>query len=251
MTLEDLKARLDSFSPTQIEFVATVVASLSNPPSADIRAQGTWLTSVGPWIEYFGLALSVHHSATTEPLGLTAFEAVFRKACEHVGWTVDPPGSPTRRFVDLAVRAGSGPERRLSLKSTAAKDLREDTAHISKLTEGAWIQDQRTATGRRNQMRELFRQYQAAVSAIIMLRAFRDAPDAMPCRYQLLEIPASIFDAVQQAPLDLFHREDPAIECESAGELTAVVKVDRSDAKITVRRIQLSACTVHAEWRRE
>ena len=251
MTLADLKARLDTFSPAQIEFVATVVASLSNPPSADIRAQGTWLTGVAAWIEYFGLALSVHHSATTEPLGLTAFESVFRNACQHVGWRVDPPGSPTQRFVDLTVKAGSGPVRRLSLKSTAARNLREHSAHISKLTEGAWIQDQRTATGRRNQMRELFRQYQAAVSSIVMLRAFRRGTDAMPDRYQLLEIPSGIFDAVQQAPLDLFHRDDPEIECEVAGELAAVVKVDRSDAKITIRRIQLSACTVHAEWRRE
>ncbi len=251
MTLADLKARLDSFSPAQIEFVATVVASLSNPPRADIRAQGTWLTGVGAWIEYFGLALSVHHSATTEPLGLTAFESVFRNACQHVGWTVDPPGSPTQRFVDLTVQAGSGPPRRLSLKSTAARNLRERSAHISKLTEGAWIQDQRTATGRRNQMQELFRQYQAAVSAIIMLRAFRRGPDSMPDRYQLLEIPASIFDAVQRAPLDLFHRDDPEIECEVAGEPAAAVKVDRSDAKITIRQIQLSACIVHAEWRRE
>ena len=27
--------------------------------------------------------------------------------------------------------------------------------------------------------------------------------------------------------------------------------VDRSDAKITVRSIQLDACTVHAEWARD
>ena len=250
MTLDDLKARLDSFSPTQIEFVATVVDSLSNPPNADIREQGTWLTGVAAWIEYFGLALSVHHSATTEPLGLTAFESVFRNACRHVGWTVDPPGSPTQRFVDLTVQTGTGPDRRLSLKSTAAARMKEASAHISKLTEAAWIQDERTATGRRNQMRALFREYQKAVSAIIMLRAFRTGT-AMADRYQLLEIPASIFDSIQTAPLDLFRSDAPTIECGIDGKLTAVVAADRSDAKITVRRIQLSACIVHAEWRRQ
>ena len=249
MTLDELKARLDSFSPVQIEFVAKAVDSLANPPGADIREQGTWLTGVDAWLEYFGLALSVHHSATTEPLGLTAFEAVFRNACEHVGWTVDPPGSPTRRFVDLTVKAGEAPERRLSLKSTAAAKLAETSAHISKLTEASWIQDERTAAGRRDQMRELFREYQAAVSAIVMLRAFR-VGNAMPDRYQLLEIPADIFDTVQTAPLSLYRSDAPAIECEVGGKLAAVVAADRSDAKITVRRIQLSACTVHAEWRR-
>lgn len=250
MTLDDLKVRLDSFSPVQIEFVAKAVDSLANPPSADIRSAGTWLTGNPDWIEYFSLALSVHHSATTEALGLTAFESAFRNACEHVGWMVDPPGSPTRRFVDLVVRVGMTPERRLSLKSTAAAKLSETSAHISKLTEGAWIQDERTASGRRNQMRTLFSEYQAAVSAIVMLRAFRTAPDAMPARYQLLEIPASIFDAVQKASLSTFQSDAPAIDCEIDGKPAAVVAVDRSDAKITVRRIQLAACTVHAEWRR-
>ena len=250
MTLDDLKARLDSFSPVQIEFVAKAVDSLANPPSADIRAHGTWLTGEAAWIEYFGLALSVHHSATTEPLGLTSFESVFRNACQHVGWTVDPPGSATRRFVDLIVQAGVTPARRLSLKSTAALKLSEASAHISKLTEAAWIQDERTAAGRRNQTRQLFLQYQTAVSAIIMLRAFRATSDAMPSRYQLLEIPASIFDPVQAAPLTLFERDAPLIDCEIGGKLAAVVAIDRSDAKITIRRIQLSACTVHAEWRR-
>ncbi len=201
MTLNDLKARLDTFSPAQIEFVATVVDSLSNPPRADIREEGTWLTGASAWIEYFGLALSVHHSATAEPLGLTTFESVFRNACQHVEWTVDPPGSRMRRFVDLTVQTDVGPERRLSLKSTAAKDLKEDSAHISKLTEAAWVQDARTGTARRNEMRKLFRQYQDAVSAIIMLRAFRDTSADVPRRYQLLEFPASIFDTVHEAPL--------------------------------------------------
>lgn len=32
--------------------------------------------------------------------------------------------------------------------------------------------------------------------------------------------------------------------------VAAVVAIDRSDAKITVRRVKLSACIVHAEWDR-
>jgi len=85
LTLEDLKSRLDSFTAAQIEFITTVIESLSNPPAVDIRAEGTWLTGVQAWIEYFRLALSVHHSATIEPLGLTAFESVFRNACTLAG----------------------------------------------------------------------------------------------------------------------------------------------------------------------
>ena len=250
MNLDELKAALDSFSPVKIEFVARVMEALANPPSADIRARGTWLTNEPNWIEYFGLALSVHHGATTEPLGRSAFEAVFRNACEHLGWTVDPAGSRTRRFVDLIVRPASGRNRRLSLKSTAARNLSRTALHISKLTEAAWIQDARTARDRRNRTLELFRQYQSTVTQIVMLRAFRDGNSEIPTCYQLVEIPVSIFDSIHQAPLKLFERDAPVIECHVGNRVAAVVAIDRSDAKITVRRVQLDACTVHAEWRR-
>ena len=250
MTLDELKATLDTFSPVKIEFVARVMESLANPPNSIIKQHGTWLTGSPEWIEYFGLALSVHHSATAEPLGLTAFEAVFRNACDHLGWPTDPPGSRTRRFVDLTVRPAGKPERRLSLKSTAAKRLSNTTLHISKLTEAASVQDARTARDRKSRTQALFRQYQSAVTHIVTLRAFRESQDEAPSRYQLIEIPARIFDSVQRAPLSVFERDAPLIECEIGGNQVAVVAIDRSDAKITVRRVRLSACTVHAEWSR-
>ena len=250
MTLNELKATLDSFSPVKIEFVARVMESLANPPSADIRAKGTWLTRESDWIEYFGLALSVHHGATTEPLGLSSFETVFRNACEHLHWSIDPPGSRTQRFVDMVVHPQSGSRRRLSLKSTAAMDLSTATLHISKLTEAAWVQDARTARDRRDRTLELFRQYQRAVTQIVMLRAFREDVGKIPHKYQLVEIPVGIFDSIQQAPLKIFERDAPVIECSVGNRVVAVVAIDRSDAKITIRRVQLSACTVHAEWNR-
>ncbi len=216
----------------------------------NIRSAGTWLTSEPDWIEYFGLTLSVHHGATTEPLGLSAFEAVFRNACEHLRWSIDPPGSGTQRFVDMVVRPESGNRRRLSLKSTAAMRLSRTMLHISKLTEAAWIQDVRTARDRRVRTLKLFRQYQGAVTQIVMLRAFREDTGDIPHRYQIVEIPVSIFDSIQEAPLKIFERDAPVIECNVGGRVAAVVAIDRSDAKITVRRVQLDACTVHAEWNR-
>ncbi len=250
MTLDELKATIETFSPAKVAFVAKVVDSLSNPPHAEIRSQGTWLTEAGDWIEHFGLALAVHHAATPVPLGLTSFETVFRNACEHVGWSIDPPGSTTRRFVDMIVDTGSGALRQLSLKSTAAKGMSKSAAHISKLTEAAWIQDARTATARRNNTLSLFRDYQETVTEIIMLRAFRDAPDEVPSLYQLVEIPVEIFNSVHHTPVAAFTSDAPVIECRMGTQTVARVAIDQSDAKITVRSIQLAACVVHAEWSR-
>lgn len=249
MTLAEIKAKLDEFSPAKIRFIANVVDSLANPPQANICQKETWLTRCADWIEYFGLALSVHHGSTVEPLGLTAFETVFRNACESVQWDLSPMGSATQRFVDLHVALQGKQAKRLSLKSTAAKNVSESTAHISKLTEAAWIQDARTPKSRRNQLLALFSEYQEAVDAIVMLRAFRKTGSLVD-RYQLIEIPTTVFDSLQDAPIELFHSDAPVIPCEIEAKTVAVVAVDRSDAKITVRRIQLSSCVVHAEWNR-
>lgn len=247
MTIDELKAKLDRMSSAKIRFVAQMVDALERSPAAEVRQSHTWITDSADWLEHFGLALSVHHGTTSEPLQLTGFETVFRGACDSVRWDVDPSGSPTRRFVDLVVTAG-GTQRRLSLKSTAAKKLSERKAHISKLTEAAWIQDQRKPQDRQMELQRLFREYTHVVDAIIMLRAFRKKTTSIPYRYQLLEIPTSIFDSLQDAPLEVFQRDAPVVECFVEGRVAARVAVDRSDAKITVRGISLAECVVHAEW---
>ena len=90
MTLDELEAGLDEFSPAKVEFVSRMVDSLSRPQQVDIGNK-TWITASPDWVEYFGLSLSVHHGATPEPLALTAFETAFRNACGYVRWPVDEP----------------------------------------------------------------------------------------------------------------------------------------------------------------
>ena len=246
MTREALKAKLDGMSAAKLRFVAQLVDALERSPPARVKQRHTWITRSATWLEHFGLALSVHHGATKDPLRLESFETVFRGACKTAGWKVEPQGSPTRRFVDLVVDDRGGP-RSLSLKSTAARNLSERSVHISKLTEAAWIQDVRTPSTRRARLLQLFEAYCAAVDAIVMLRAFRK-PSAVPHRYQLLEIPVSIFASLQRLPLAPFRSDAPVLDCYRGSKVVAKVAVDRSDAKITIRRISLEACVVHAEW---
>ena len=234
-----------------VRFVARMIDSLANPPQARLPApRGTWITNTPDWIEYFGLMISAHHGVTVEALGLSSFESAFRGTCEAVDWTLDPPGSATQRFVDLTVEASDGQARKLSLKSTAAQGLSKTSAHISKLTEAAWIQDVRSARTRREHTLELFEEYRAAVDAIVMLRAFRVNRTTMPHRYQLIEIPTAIFKSLADAPLSAFDADGPTIDCAYGGNPAAAkVSLDRSDAKITVKQIQISVCDIHAEWK--
>ena len=246
-SLANLKTRIDTLSPMGVRFVARMIDSLASPPRVDTA--DTWLANTPDWIEYFGLTISVHHGTTAEPLGLVGFEVAFRNACEAVGWKVDEPGSATQRFVDMTVQTDDGAVRKLSLKSTAAQRLSATTAHISKLTEAAWIQDVRSAKTRREHTLDLFHQYRTAVSSIIMLRAFRPDRTTVPTKYQLLEIPTEIFASLEDAPLEAFAADGPTIDCAYQGDPAAArISLDRSDAKITIKQITLSACTLHAEW---
>ena len=245
--LDELKARIESLSPMGVRFVARLIDSLSHPPRAEVS--NTWITANPEWVEYFGLTISVHHSSTIEPLGLISFEVAFRNACEAVGWRMDEPGPSTRRFVDATLWIDGESELKVSLKSTAAKRLSASTAHVSKLTEAAWIQDMRTARTRRHKTLELFRRYRETVDSIIMLRAFRGRGGALPSKYQLLEIPTAIFASLEDAPQSAFAADGPTIDCTYRDEpVAARVSLDRSDAKITVKQIKLSVCTIHAEW---
>lgn len=244
---EDLKARIDNLSPVGIRFVTRFVDSLGNPPV--VTPGRSWLNIDTEWVEYFGLVVSSHHGTTTEPLRTEGFEVGFRNACEAVDWQLSPPSSATQRFVDVNVTADDGQLRRLSLKSTAAKGLSETTLHISKLTEAAWIQDMRSSTQRRARTLELFQAYRAAVDAIVILRAFRVQAEALPIRYQLVEVPAEIFASIEEAPLTDFAADGPTIDCSYHGHPRAArVSLDRSDAKITVKPYpQMTMAADHAQ----
>ncbi len=98
-----------------------------------MNEQATWLTP--EWIEYFGLALSVHHGMTTEPLAHTSFETVFGNACESVDWKIVGADSQTMRFLDLRVKGEGVAEQKLSLKSTAAQRL--SRRHLNALREAS------------------------------------------------------------------------------------------------------------------
>ena len=71
----------------------------------------------------------------------------------------------------------------------------------------------------------------------------------MTTEYQLLEIPSAIFGSLPEAPVSQFGADGPTIDCAFAGlDAAARVSLDRSDAKITVKKIQIAACTVHVVW---
>lgn len=173
------------------------------------------------------------------PLFQESFDSAFVAACEYSGHKVRQAPSG-QRFWDVEVDG-----RRISLKSTKAKSIRKNTLHISKLTEAAWIQDCRTAALRQTRTFDLFKEYCKEVDGIIQLRYFTEANI-----YELVEIPTSLFEQILKVGKKHFSADGPTINIpigKNPPDFT--LKIDRSDAKITMANINKELCMVHGAWR--
>lgn len=125
--------------------------------------------------------------------------------------------------------------------------MRKSFVHISKLTEAAWIQDTRKQADRRARLVELFSDYRESTHCIVMLRGFKEADGV---QYELIEIPTKLFEAVDD--LDVTSAQAATIPIPvDATKPYMKIRVDRSDAKITLTGIQLSVCYVHCKWKLE
>jgi hypothetical protein len=188
--------------------------------------------------EDFRSRLLAQHVFFRTPLFQDSFEAAFIGACQSAGWEINsaPAG---QRFWDVELQG-----RKISLKSTKAKSVRSDALHISKLTEAAWIQDCRTAAARQDKTFELFVEYTTEVHSIIQLRYFQSKR-----KYELVEIPVSLLCGILDVPRAYFQADGPTINIpvgQDPPDFT--LKIDRSDAKITLANIRKERCVVHGTW---
>jgi hypothetical protein len=186
----------------------------------------------------FRSKLLTHHCFMGSPLFQESFDSAFIAACSHAGHQVKraPAG---QRFWDVMIDG-----RRISLKSSKAKSLRKETLHISKLTEAVWIQDCRTAAKRCEQTHRLFREYCGEVDAIVQLRYFQSLR-----LYELIEIPVPLFSQILEVSRAHFSADGPTIKIpigKNPPDFT--LKLDRSDAKITIANINRDLCLVHGTW---
>jgi len=186
----------------------------------------------------FRSKLLTHHCFMGSPLFQESFDAAFMSACSASGHVVEKAPDGTR-FWDVSIDGKC-----ISLKSSKAASLREDKLHISKLTEAAWIQDCRTAKIRRDKTFELFTEYCGTVDSIIQLRYF-----AASKMYEMVEIPVALFKQVMGVSLEHFSADGPTINI-PIGMIPPdfTLKIDRSDAKITIANINKALCTVHGTW---
>ena len=89
-----------------------------------------------------------------------------------------------------------------------------------------------------------FKDYIETVASIVQLRYF-----VKERLYELVEFPCTLLRGILKAPREEFNADGPSINIpigQSPPDFT--LKIDRSDAKITLANIRRDVCFVHATW---
>jgi len=223
-------------TPAEHRRLKEFVAALRTPCQVRMNVDSAF--GMDKFESEFRSKLLTHHCFIGSPLFQESFDSAFMSACSHAGFGVTP-APPGQRFWDVMVGG-----KKISLKSSKAKNLRENILHISKLTEAAWIQDCRTAAKRREHTIKLFKEYCSEVDSILQLRYFRSTR-----RYELVEIPVPLFSQVLKVGKKHFTADGPTINIPIGKDPPDfTLKLDRSDAKITIANINKSLCIVHGSW---
>ena len=183
---------------TERRYVEELLSAMRGPCEAQFPDASPLISE--EFAKEFRATLLIHHYFLKAPLAMTSFEAAFVRAARAAGHTVNP-APDGQRFWDVEVDG-----KRISLKSTAAANLRVGLLHIPKLCEAAWIQDMRSAALREEATKRLFAEYTGAVDSIIQLRLFKNR-----AFYELVEIPTDILAQVDDVPRAEFAPDGPTI----------------------------------------
>lgn len=235
----DLFAVVHRLDDTQVAKLLDVARVMAEPIDERINADSKLLRP--RFVHEFRARLQAHHATHTSPMDRLGFENAFLSACRSSGLDASEAPSRTTRFYDATIA-----DERFALKTEGAKSMKPDRLHISKLSEAAWIQDMRSARKRYDKAMAFIDEFLAAVDRIFVLRYYQASP--MP-HYELVEIPVTHFERIRELAVSDFDSDAPRIKIsDDAGDLMEF-RLDRSDSKITIGKIEKSRCVVHAEWR--
>ncbi|MGW6059180.1 hypothetical protein [Streptomyces sp. NPDC055189] len=240
----DTYALLVKCNEPQLRQIRNIVDAMLRPVTESINPESNLVSHL--FSAEFKARLQAHHGTHTTPLDRLAFENALAASCGVEGMVVELAPSKTTRFWDLRVDGDQ-----FSAKSTSAKGIKLHELHTSKLSEGAWIQDCRSARMRYDGTMKLFDEFLAAVQRWIVLRAFKLRSDPGTLVYELVEVPMSLVAAVKDLGVQDFSSDSPRIDVHDEAGLTLQLVLDRSDSKVTIQKIPKQRCIVHGTWKLE
>jgi hypothetical protein len=235
----DLFAVMHELADEQVQQLLGVARVMALPIDETIAEDSEVVTPA--FAAEFRARLQAHHATHTTPMDRLSFENAFLAASRAAGRATSEAPSRTTRFFDVTVDG-----EQTALKTEGAKSMKADRLHISKLSEAAWIQDMRSGRTRQEKTLEFLDDFSAAVDRIFVLRYYQSDPAP---HYELVEIPTEHFGLLRDVPPREFNSDAPRIAIADDEGPIMEFRLDRSDSKITIGKIQKNRCIVHGDWR--
>ncbi|NJK91728.1 MAG: restriction endonuclease [Blastochloris sp.] len=241
--IQRLIATIPELSSYRLQLVDKVVGVFQTEKTFSRNQRSILITS--QVLEDFGDVLRLHHAFSREPFSKDKFEYALERVLleSKVSAMLAPRGS---RGYDIEIG-----EERFSLKTEAAKGIKEDTIHISKFMElggGQWGSDPSDLIG----LRQQFLSNLAGIQRILILRALRKGEPSY--RYELVEIPKGLLSKAAQGRLGMRTEssQNPKpgycyIE-EKGDPLFSLYFDGGGERKLQIKGLRKAHCIVHGTW---
>ena len=237
---KELLQPLDGLTPAQQQWIRAAILAFGMPrvfwraPDSDMVTQTV--------LENLGDRLLSHHANSRQSLSKDRFEFALEAALNASNMPAELVKSRTNRGHDITIRSIP-----VSLKTEAAKNIKQSTIHVSKwmeLGKGEWVL---------SRLRDSFLEHLRSYERIFTLRCLDTSPSRI--RYELVEIPKSLLleakNCVLAACKDSEQRPKPGYGYvkDIAGDLKFSLYFDGgTERKLQIKHLRKDLCKVHATW---
>ena len=237
---QELLEALGRLTPAQQQGVKAVILAFGTPhvfwraPDSDIVTRAV--------LENLGDRLLGHHANSRQSLSKDRFEFALESALNTSNIPAQLVKSRTNRGHDITIRSVP-----VSLKTEAAKNIKENTIHVSKwmeLGKGEWVL---------SRLRDIFLEHMRSYERIFTLRCFSSDPSKI--RYELVEIPKALLLEAKNCLLEVRKNSEQKPKpgygyiTDAAGNLKFSLYFDGgSERKLQIKHLRKDLCKVHATW---
>lgn len=236
----ELMNALDRLSGSQQQLIKAAILGFGIPRQFQKLPSSDFVTD--DVLENLGDRLLNHHVFSTQALSKDRFEFALEAALQAAGFDAKLAKSRTNRGHDITV---SGVP--ISLKTEAAKNIKENIIHVSKwmeLGKGEWVL---------SKLRDMFLEHMKNYERIFTLRCLSSDPQKI--HYELVEIPKKLLMEAKSCVLET--REDSRQNpkpgyghvYDKSGNLKFSLYFDGgTERKLQIKGLRKDLCVVHATW---
>lgn len=237
---DELIAALEKLTPSQHEWVKAAILGFGSDRKFSRLNNSDIVTDMV--LEGLGDRLVAHHANSRQSLSKDRFEFALEATLNAAEIPAQLSDSRTFRGRDIVI-AGVP----VSLKTEAARGIKEDTIHVSKwmeLGKGAWELPL---------LRDLFLEHLQGYERVFTFRCLSTAQERVI--YELVEIPKALLLEAKHCVLEVRQdsRQNPKpgygyVNDADGRQKYALYFDGGTERKLQIKSLRKDLCTIHARW---